>query len=249
MAKLGIQLYTVMDAANKEYFGTIRELRGMGYEGIEFPGGTMERSPADRLRTFLEELDFELAGIVFDDADFRNRFDEVLKYCKQVRCTTVVHPYLPKEFLTPDGLIKFANDLNDWGKQFAHHGIGLLYHVHGHEFVDFGGKSGMEIIIDHLTDAKLEIDVYWVEHAGVDSIEFFRKYGHLSPSIHFKDMSDRQTKGDTEVGTGCIDMNELARLGNENNARWFIVEQEAFKMSSMQSAEISRNNLWKIMGR
>lgn len=249
MAKLGIQLYTVIDEANKDYFGTIERLRRIGYEGIEFPGGTMEKSSAGRLKDFLGEIGFELAGIVFGEDDLQNRFDEVLKYCVEMNCPTVVHPYMPKEYLSPEGLAKFAGNLNGWGKRLAERGISLLYHVHGHEFEKFDGKYGMEMIIERLTDAKLEIDVYWVEHAGVDSVEYVRKYAAISPSIHFKDMKDLETKEDVEVGDGCIDMAEISRIGHAHGAKWFIVEQEKFTMPTMVSAEISSKNMINIMKR
>lgn len=246
MAKLGIQLYTVRDAADEDYFGTIKRLREMGYDGIEFPGGTMERASAGQLKGFLDEIGFELAGIVFDEGDLQSRFNEVLKYCIETKCPTAVHPYMPKDYLSPEGLQRFAENLNNWGRKFEDCGISLLYHVHGHEFEKFDGKYGMDSIIERLTNAKLEIDVYWVEHAGVDSVQFVRKYAGISPCIHFKDMKDLETKEDVEVGDGCIDMAEIARLGRARGAKWFIVEQEQFTMPSMASAEISCRNMRRI---
>jgi len=89
--------------------------------------------------------------------------------------------------------------------------------------------------------------VYWVEHAGVDAVAFLQKYGNRTPSIHFKDMTDRQSKTEVEVGNGCIDMPAIARIGKQNHASWFIVEQEQFALPSLESVATSLRNLQKII--
>ncbi len=95
---------------------------------------------------------------------------------------------------------------------------------------------------------KLEIDVYWVEYAGVDAVSFMRKHADWCAAIHFKDMVDRTTKQDVEVGGGCIDMRTIARIGEEHAVPWFIVEQEQFTMPPIESVAISLRNLRQIVG-
>jgi len=249
MGRLGIQLYTVKDEAEKDYFGTIRKLAEMGYEGIEFHGGTMAKSPARELKIFLDDLKFELIGLVFGKDELENQLDKVLQYCKDCKCTVVLFPWIDEKCRTAEGYKEFAEKFNFWGRKFKENGIQLLYHTHGYEFENLNGKTGMEILMEN-TDPEyfnLEIDVYWVEWGGVDAVQFMKKYGNRSPYIHFKDMRDRETKHDVEVGDGCIDMLSIARIGKENNAEWFIVEQEEFDMPSLKSAEISLKNLKRIV--
>lgn len=249
MAKLGLQLYTVKDAVEKDYFGTIREVAAMGYDGIELFGGAMERATAKELKALLDELGLELAGIVFIYEELENRFEEVLQYCKDSGSPAVIFPWINNEFRTIPGYKGLAAKFNTWGKRFADNGIKFMYHVHGYEFEDLGGQTGMDILVSECDPqyAGLEIDVYWVEWAGVDSVEFVEKYGHLSPSIHFKDTKDKANMEDIEVGDGVIDMVKIAGIGLKNNAKWFIVEQEKFDMPTLKSAEISLKNLRKIV--
>jgi len=138
--------------------------------------------------------------------------------------------------------------MNAWGKMLKEHDIEFLYHIHGYEFKLFDGKTGFDIFIEHINTeyVKLEIDVYWVAAGGVDAVAFVEKYGHLSPSIHFKDCVDTKDLVDTEVGDGCIDMLKVAQVGIKNNAEWFIVEQEQFNKPSIESAQISAKNLTEI---
>jgi len=50
MAKIGIQLYTVRDILEKDYLGTIKKMGSLGYDGVEFPGGTMQKISATELK-------------------------------------------------------------------------------------------------------------------------------------------------------------------------------------------------------
>lgn len=247
--KLGLQLYTVKEAAEKDYIGTIKKVCEMGYQGIEFPGGTMEKIAAGDLKQVLSEQDAELIGIVFEKKDLDERMEKVLEYCMECACENVVFPWIGEEFRTISGYRDFASGMNEWGRILRARGINFLYHIHGYEFEDLGGTCGMDILTS-LLDARyvnLEIDVYWVEWGGVDSVQFMREWGRRSPLIHFKDMKDLQSKRDIEVGDGCIDMRSIAKLGKEYDARWFIVEQEAFEMPQLESAGISLQNLKRIV--
>lgn len=249
MAKIGIQLYTVRDLLEKDYVGTIKKMKSMGYEGVELPGGAMKKISPEILSKVLEQESLELAGITFEHDDFIERMEELIVYCKSCNCTTVVYPWIPQEKRQDAQGYRFiAEQMNAWAKKLHSHGIKFLYHIHGYEFEKFEEGCGFDAWIDaaDMDYVKLEIDVYWVEYGGEDSIAFMEKYGSLSPSIHFKDCTDVRTMKDTEVGNGCINMVSVAEIGLKNRAEWFIVEQEQFDKPSVESARISRENLTLI---
>jgi sugar phosphate isomerase/epimerase len=249
MAKTGIQLFTVRDFLEKDYLGTIRAMKEIGYEGVEFPCGTMKDISASELKGKLEEFGLLLAGIMFEFKEFASDTDGIIKYCLTSGCETVIIPSLYQDFEQyKENYIAFANSLNKLGKRLKYHGINLLYHIHGNEFEPFGDFTGFDIFASHLqTDSvKLEIDTYWVAWAKQDPVEFFGRYGKISPHIHFKDCIDLKDMEDTEVGTGCIDMNSIAQIGVKNKAEWFIVEQEQYRGTSIDSAKTSYLNLKEI---
>jgi len=248
MAKIGLQLYTVRDHLEKDYIGTIKAAAEMGYDGVEFPGGVMDRIGAGDLRILLKDIGLELAGIVFDQNDFERNMGRVVDYCRDSGCTAAVYPYIPDGLRrTETEYIKIAEQINGFGAKLTQHGVRLLYHIHGYEFVDFGAKKGFDILLDHFEPGNvgLEIDVYWVEYGGENAVSFTKKYIERSPFIHFKDYTGDFT--DTEVGAGAIDMAEIARIGVAGNAEWFIVEQEQFDKDSAESAKISCDNLKRII--
>ena len=36
--KIGVQVYSVRDAAEKDFIGTMKEIKKMGYDGVELAG-------------------------------------------------------------------------------------------------------------------------------------------------------------------------------------------------------------------
>jgi sugar phosphate isomerase/epimerase len=141
-----------------------------------------------------------------------------------------------------------ANNFNRYGRLCRDHGMRFLYHIHGHEFVDFAGKTGMDILLEE-TDPQyvaFEYDTYWVEHASLDSVSLYRRIGNRCPYIHFKDMNNRTEMIDTEVGAGMLDIPALLKEGKARNAEWYIVEQEEFDKEPLESVAVSLRNLRRI---
>lgn len=250
MAKIGIQLYTVRDELAKDYLGTIRKMKELGYEGVELPTGAMAAATSEEINAVLKETGLELAGITFEHSDFETRMEKIIAYTLACGTNTVIYPWLPEEKRqSAEDYVRFAKQLNRWGKQLKEKEISLLYHIHGYEFEVFGEKTGFDLFFETLDpDAvKLEIDVYWVESGGLDCIPFMERYGKYSPSIHFKDYLKRDGKlVDTEIGDGAIDMVKVAEIGLREEAVWFIAEQEEFDKPSLESAAVSANNLLRI---
>lgn len=248
MAELGIQLYTLRDRLAKNFIETVRAVREIGYDGVEFPGGVMNQIGAVQLRELMDDLDLTLIGIVFDHNDLIKNMENVIAYCKASGCTTALYPYIPDDLRrTEQEFRDTAKQINEFGKTLASHGIRFLYHIHGYEFKSFGSVTGMDILLQYFKPGNtgLEIDVFWVEYGGSDAVAFMGKHAHVSPYIHAKDYTGNFR--DTEVGCGSIKFPEIIKIGLSNNVEWIIVEQEEFDRDPMESAAISYNNIRKFL--
>jgi len=51
-----------------------------------------------------------------------------------------------------------------------------------------------------------EADLYWMVYAGVDPVDYFRKYTGRFDLWHVKDMEDGPERSFTEVGEGTMTM-------------------------------------------
>ncbi len=249
MAKIGLQLYTVKEEVSKDLLGTLRAVAHMGYEGVEF--ASVPREPAAIVKEVLDESKLECAGVVaplhelLDD----HAFAYATNYCRTIGCDTILMPWLTDEYrIDADAYIAAASILNGVGTRCKAEGMSLLYHVHGYEFVDFDGVTGLDILMDRSNPelVGLEPDTYWIEHGGADSLAVYQRFSQRSLTIHFKDARDRQSWHDVEVGVGIIDVAGILAAAKSKPVRWFVVEQEKFEMPPMESAAISFRNLKRL---
>ena len=248
MAKVGLQLYTIKDETAKDFFGTIRTVGRMGYDGVEFAG--YFGAAAKDLKKVLAESGLKAAGSILTLEEFEKDLAGVLAYGKEVGCPAMLVPGIWGDNVsTADGVRRSADRMNRIAAACKKLGMKFLFHIHGTEFADLGGRTPMDILLERCDPAlvNFEADVYWIEHAGVDAVQFLKQHGKRCPYIHCKDFKDRTTKRDVEVGAGAIDMRGVVRQARRDGAEWFIVEQEAFDMPPMESAVISLRNLRRLV--
>lgn len=249
MGKIGLQLYTVRQETARDFLGTIEKVGRMGYQGVEFAGyfGTSARE----LKKTLDSAGLEAAGTTLQWAVLENGLEASIEYCRLIDCPAIICPWIDQSIRQSlEDFKQIVEQFHSFGRMCRASGMQFLHHIHGFEFEPVGGTCLMDYLLEN-TDPGLvnfEIDVYWVEHAGVDSVQFMHKHAGRCPYIHFKDTKDKQNFQDTEVGEGVIDMPSIMRLGKAHQAEWFIVEQEAFDIPPMQSIEISLKNLRKMAG-
>ncbi len=246
MGKLGLQLYTLREIAPKDFLGTLSKVAEVGYQGVEFSG--YYETTAHDLKAALHDTGLEVAGSIVQMEALENDLEGAIEYSRIIDCPVIICPWLHEEYRTAEAYRRVADRFGYFGARCQENGMKFLYHIHGYEFEDLGGQRGMDILFSACGPAlvNFEVDVYWLEYAGVDAVEFMRSHGERCPYIHFKDMTDKVSKHDTEVGTGAIDMRGVMREGKKHHAEWFIVEQEAFDIPPLESIAISLKNLRQL---
>lgn len=243
---IGLQLYTIKDETAKDFLGTVRKVGEIGYDGVEF-AGYFGASAADLKKTLMES-NLRVAGTHLNTTILRNELAANIDYCKTIDCPTILCPSFRVEERTADFFKGMADFFNEVAQTCKTNDLGFAYHIHGHEFIDFDGKSGMDILFEN-TDSSLvfyELDTYWVEKAGVDALSLFKAYANRCSFIHFKDMKDRVDWHDTEIGDGMIDVAGIIAASGDSAVEWYVVEQEAFDMPPMESIAVSLKNLRRM---
>ena len=245
-ATIALQLYTVRDETARDFAGTLRRAGAMGYDGVEFAGyGGL---PAHEVRALLEETGLRAASTHVGLDLLEGNLEAEIDYCLAIGCPCIVLPWLPSERRGPAALRALAPLLDEVGRRCHDHGLAFGYHNHDFEFARDGGDGGDSdtMLLDRLLDATdpalvaLELDVYWAAYAGVDPVALLRRYAGRVPLLHIKDMaSDR---GFTEVGDGTLDLSAVLRAAGDG-VRWLIVENDAPRIASLESARRSLENL------
>ena len=250
MTKIGLQLYSVREAAGKDFLGTVRRVADMGYDGIQFAG--FFDTPAKELKIVLDEKGIEPAGAhVSFDALKDNHLSETLEYNSEIGNDLLICPFLPEEVRkTGDDYKKVAEVLSKIGEKCKKQGFTFAYHNHDFEFKTFDGDTGFDLLFSHSDPefVKVELDCYWATFAGLDPRSIIEKYNERVISLHIKDMKEvNGQKRSIEIGSGVLDIDGLLQVGNQFGVKWFVVEQEQFDGDPMESSKVNINHLKQIV--
>lgn len=245
MAKpqVGLQLYTLRDQTNTDFLGTIRKVADMGYQAVEFAG--YFGVPARELRTFVEDCGLKApsshVGLNFKEPDkMEEEFQRQIEYALELGLEYIITPYSP---FSPEPTLEEVDHVASVLEKAARlvQGTGLQYGYHNHDF-EFKKVNGVAII-DHLLEripAELmfaEFDLGWVHKGGSRPVDYVNKYAGRVPLVHIKDFGEGRS--DTEVGRGSVDFKSVFDVASEAGIRYYIVEQEQFQSSSLESAKLS----------
>ncbi len=240
---VALQLYTVRDETARDFAGTLRRVAEIGYGAVEFAGyGGLT---PEQLAVLLRETGLHAASthVVLDALECD--LDQQIDFCSAIGCAFVVLPWLAAEYRTGAAFRALAPRLDHIGRRCADRGISFAYHNHDFEFADSpeSGKTLLDTLRDG-TDATLvgfEVDVYWAAYAGVEPIDLLGRYAGRVRLAHLKDLG--ADRGFAEVGDGTLDMQGICAAAETAGARWLIVENDAPRMPSLESARRSLENL------
>lgn len=244
MAKLGIQLYTVRDAMDKDFAGTIRQIAKTGYDGIEF-GGPGPYTPAD-FKAFCKEIGVIPFGAHTGLKGAEEKPAELFGMYRTIGSTLLASS---ERADSEDGWKKIADRVNQAGRAALTYGIQWQYHNHAHEFVKYGGKTALEILAANTDPAQVsfQIDVGWVKRAGEDPVAWLNKFKGRIKTVHLKDTTLPPDPQWTEVGTGTVDVPAVYKAATALGVEWFIVEQDTCARPSVEAAAISYTNARKLL--
>ncbi|MET0498825.1 MAG: sugar phosphate isomerase/epimerase [Steroidobacteraceae bacterium] len=265
---IGLQIYTVREAAAKDFAGTLRAIAGIGYSELELAG--LPTQPVAEMRKLLADCGLTVPSMHSNMRDLQTGAQQRIDYAKALGVEYLVcsFPWTSDARFTSNGAIATGMTLDDWkwnaeqlnriGELANKSGVRCGYHNHNLEFRSFDGVVAYDELL-RLTDPKLvtmELDIGWVVTAGVDPITYLRKHANRISLLHVKDvrkdmkiMTDQVLAQTTEVGSGAIDWKALFAAANAQQIRHYFVEQENFTGNPMDAIKVSFEYLRKLGGK
>lgn len=234
---IAVQLYSVRDALQADFEGTLRRLATMGYTGVEFAGVYGESPQA--AAALCAELGLQVTSLhtVFNEGVLDERLIEI---AQTLGTNTIVCAWMsPERFLTQAGITQAANELNTAAATLKAHGLRLAYHNHEFEFMA-NAETGIphEMLRQQLSpDVLFEIDSYWVHVAGSVPSQVLRDLAGRVPLIHLKDGTGKRDGEMLALGSGVMDIADVVAAGAD--AEWFIVELDTFNGDMMTAIAAS----------
>lgn len=242
---LGLQLFTVRSELEKDFVGTLKKVKEMGYDGIEFGGTTCGYSAAE-VKKICEEI-----GLIPFSAHIRLldmlENPEILKVYKEIGCEYTVIPYLEEGYRPgEDGFDTVVEGAKSLTKKANELGLKMCYHNHDFEFDKVGDEYAIDLIYREAPELQPEFDTCWVKVTGVEPVDYIKKYAGRQEILHLKDFvggraenmyaligidedEEKDTGGKFEfrpVGYGCQDFPSILVAAKEVGIKWVIVEQD-----------------------
>ena len=122
--KYGLQLYSVRDAAEKDYEMTLREVAAMGYEYVE-PAGFFGHS-AEQVKEWLDKYGLTVSGTHSGFGDLENDFAGTVKYHKTIGNKRYIVPGVDTS--NKEALDHAVELFNKYQPMLAAEGITLAFH-------------------------------------------------------------------------------------------------------------------------
>lgn len=265
---VAVQLYSVRDEMKEDFYGTIRKMKELGYDGIEF-AGLYDESPA-KIKDFCKEIGIVPISAHVPYYDMLADPERVLADYAEIGCEYVAVPYLTPECRPgTEGFAATVEGIKKIAEAAKKSGIQLLYHNHDFEFVKLDGEYALDVLYSSISEEllKTEIDTCWVNVAGVNPSEYINKYAGRSPVVHLKDFrksgmntgslykligiddGEEQQEEDAfsfmPVGYGEQDMPSILAACENAGAKWVVVEQDdpAKGSTRLESVQLSREYL------
>ena len=226
----GLGVYTVRDALEKDFKGTLERLSKIGFSDLEFWNyneGKIFGNAAVDVKKMMDDLGLKSTSLHAGIDPLTNDFDRLLETASTLNEKYLVCNYLVESERTSlDDYKAHCDLLNKCGEKAESAGITMGYHNHDFEFFDFDGQKPYDILLDRCDKdlVRFEMDMYWMTVSKQDPTAYFEKHPGRFPLWHVKDMNSE--KQFTPVGQGIIDWKKIFAKADIAGLEQYFVEQD-----------------------
>jgi len=246
---IGVQLYSVRDVCAKDFAGSVKKVAKIGYEGVEFAG--YYNWKAKDLRKLLDDNGLKCCGAhVQIDTLLGDELAKSIEFHKTIGNRFLIVPGLPQKYRTsPKAWMQTALLFNELADKLKPHKMYCGYHNHTVEFQPMEGKVPWDILFGNTkNDVVMQLDIGNGMNGGADPVAILKKYPGRAKTVHAKPYSKTDPKA--VIGRDDAPWPKIVSLCRKvAGTEWFIVEQEAYEKSSMDSIEQSLAGLKKYLAK
>lgn len=240
---IALQLYSLREAAARDYAAVVRQVAAMGYDGVEpagFPGTT-----AQAAGQLFKELGLAVPAAHIFPPPTGAKAAEAADICAAIGADRFVTGFGRDNFKTLDETKRSCAIFNQAYAEAKVRGLRLAIHNHWWEYQPVEGQYPYQIMLKELDPGiELEIDTYWVKTAGVDPVQAIREAGPRVTLLHIKDGPATTTDPMLAIGEGVMDFPAILRAAVY--AEWLIVELDRCATDMAEAVAKSVQYLKKI---
>ncbi|HEU4631677.1 MAG TPA: sugar phosphate isomerase/epimerase [Gemmatimonadaceae bacterium] len=236
--RVGIQLYTLRDAARADLERTLGDIATIGYREVELLDSMGNFGmPAARLRQLLDRLHLRAPSTHIDTA----ALDDLPRLIGDAQ--TLGHEYLIVASLpdgsraTLDDYRRWADRLNAAGETVRRAGLWLGFHDEAWDFRPIDGQLPYDVLVERLDPARvrLQLDTGNAAIGGSDPLALMDRYADRYWLFHIKDAPQLGAAHDVELGEGIVDFRRLLARAGSLEGKHVYVEQESYPGAPLDS--------------
>lgn len=247
--KTGVNTFGVRHLMQKDFDSTITSLKEIGVEVLEIMLILCGNGPEEEAVIQEKLRSYHLDGLMWTESVARQRIAAIRQAGMQVYGAHLANPMDMEPDEVPKlarSIIRFAKENNltyfvfspmvgeiDKIKRTARaleslipmlkeESIDILFHNHETELAPDGDTCVFDYLMDTVPDLKVQLDVGWVQFAGVDPLALMEKYKDRIAVLHFKDIAPDACKENrdtcfTAIGEGSIPLKEIIAYAQHLN--------------------------------
>jgi len=239
--KLAVQLFTLRDftLTADDFAKTLQRVADIGYPAVQLSavgcmGGESPSVSPELAKTMIDDAGLRCIATHRAWDSLRNHLDEEITYHKKLDCGYCAIGTIPKDTYAPtyDGYRRWLDDARPIIAGLKAEGIRFGHHNHSREFFkpERHGKTLEDILIDEGgDDLMMELDLYWIAHAGVSPVHILDRCHGRVPVIHLKDKEPFPDNHDSRiaaVGEGSMDWQHIIPACERAGVDWYTMEQD-----------------------
>ncbi len=244
--QIGIQLYTLREAAANDLDGTLAKVAEQGYTAVEFAG--FYGHSARKVKDLLDAHGLRAASAHIPLTDFQNRLDGVVDDLVTLGAEWGVVPWVAADDRSEQTMRGYAEQFDGFAERLKSAGVKFAYHNHDFEFsqTTAGGTTLFDTLVAVTTPGLVffELDAFWAAVGGFDPAQVIKDNADRIALLHLKDGSIGQgSHQDAPFGQGDLEWDPILEAARAASVSWYITEQDVPNSENpFQDTETSLRN-------
>lgn len=237
--KLAAQMYTVREftKTRADFESSLKKIAAFGYRAVQCSAvgcinGDKPEVSAAEAKKMLDDNGLACIATHRGWAALASETQQEIDFHHALGCDFAAIGGLPVKSHTPQTYRAWLAEALPVVARLKAAGIRFGFHNHSHEFIRGTGdvrRCPLDVLIEEGgPDLMLELDLYWVEHAGLHCERVLERCHGRVPVIHLKDKEVVPDAGPVmaPIGEGNMDWAHIVPACEAAGVRWYAVEQD-----------------------
>ena len=232
---VALEMYSVRKEFAANPWATMKAVKEMGYEGVEFAGAP--QFSADFYAALLKETGLVCCGWHTPWASLQEEsFEQTVKLNQAVGNKYVIVPWFGGK--THDEWLSLGAQLNAVADKLAKYGMRTGYHNHAGDFTPVDGKrtwdTFMSVASSHTV---MQLDTGNAMAGGADVMAELNKYPGRCQTIHLKPWN-QENGYEPLIGEDACPWKEIFDFcQTKGDTEWYIIEYECPKYPALEAVD------------